>query len=93
MINPIKEQLLKEIDITQKHLNGLLFQYVQYLMAFIPDKDLVAIYEERPDIFCKASKLSEEEILRDYQLLKLAIMKLEDWITKNYNTTIDFTLQ
>lgn len=93
MINLVKEQLIKDIQDAQYHLNKLLFQYIQYLMTFIPDKDLLTIYEERPDIFCKASKLSEEEILKDYNLLKLAIMKLEDWTNKNYNTPIDFVIK
>ena len=54
-------------------------------MAFIPDKDLCSIYEKWADIFGKASRLSEEEVLKDYWLLKRAISVLEDWTKKNYN--------
>lgn len=82
---------MKDILETQKELNTLLFRYIQFLMAFIPDKDLVTIYEERPDIFCKASKMSEEELLQEYNLLKLAVTKLESWLRDNYNITLDFT--
>lgn len=82
---------MKDILDAQKRLNVLLFKYIQFLMAFIPDKDLTTIYEERPDIFCKASRLSEEELLQEYNLLKLAVIKLESWIRDNYNITLDYT--
>lgn len=62
-------------------------------MSFIPDKDLVTIYEERPDIFGKASKMSEEELLQECNLLKLAICKLESWLRDNYNITLDYTIK
>jgi hypothetical protein len=59
-------------------------------MAFIPDKDLATIYEERPDIFCKASKMTEEELLQEYNLLKLAVTKLESWLRDNYNILLEY---
>ena len=84
---------MQDIMEAQKQLNILMFKYIQFLMAFIPDKDLVTIYEERPDIFCKASRMSEEELLQEYNLLKLAIVKLENWIRDNYNITLDYTIK
>lgn len=84
---------MQDIMEAQKQLNILMFKYIQFLMAFIPDKDLVTIYEERPDIFCKASRMSEEELLQEYNLLKLAVVKLENWIRDNYNITLDYTIK
>lgn len=84
---------MQDIMEAQKQLNILMFKYIQFLMAFIPDKDLVTIYEERPDIFCKASRMSEDELLQEYNLLKLAVVKLESWIRDNYNITLDYTIK
>ena len=60
-------------------------------MAFIPDKDLVDIYESYFYIFPLVSSMSEEQILKDSSLLDRIIGIFERWVNNNYNTTLDFT--
>jgi len=60
-------------------------------MAFIPDKDLVDIYESYFCIFPLVSSMTEEQILKDSSLLDRIIGIFERWINNNYNTTLDFT--
>ena len=91
MISDLKRQLIKDIRDQELEVNKRKFKYIQFLMAFIPDKDLVDIYESYFCIFPLVSQMSEEQILKDSSLLDRIIGIFERWINNNYNTTLDFT--
>lgn len=91
MISDLKRQLIKDIRDQELEVNKRKFKYIQFLMAFIPDKDLVDIYESYFCIFPLVSQMSEEQILKDSSLLNRIIGIFERWVDNNYNTTLDFT--
>ena len=91
MISDLKRQLIKDIRDQELEVNKRKFKYIQFLMAFIPDKDLVEIYESYFCIFPLVSSMSEEQILKDSSLLDRIIGIFERWVDNNYNTTLDFT--
>ena len=49
-------------------------------MSFIPDKDLVSIYESYNIIFPVVSSMSEKELINDRHILDRVLQIFERWI-------------
>lgn len=90
MIGQIQKLFVKDIQEKELELNVLKFKYIQFLMSFIPDKDLVSIYDSYNVIFPVISQMSEEELVHNTHILNRVIQIFETWIHNNYNTTLDY---
>ena len=90
MIGQIQKLFVKDIQEKELELNVLKFKYIQFLMSFIPDKDLVSIYDSYNVIFPVISQMSEEELVHSTHILNRVIQIFETWIHNNYNTTLDY---
>lgn len=91
MISDLRNQLIKDIRDQELEVNKCKFKYIQFLMAFIPDKDLASIYESYNVIFPVISQMSEQELLHNEHILNRIIQIFERWIHQNYNITLDYT--
>lgn len=91
MIREIRDQFKKDIQEKELEVNKLKFKYIQFLMSFIPDKDLASIYEAYNVLFPVISSMSEAELINDRHILNRVIQIFERWIHQNYNITLDYT--
>lgn len=91
MIHEIREQFIRDIQEKELEVNALKFKYIQFLMSFIPDKDLASIYETHNIIFPVVSSMSEQELIGNKHILNKVIQIFERWIHNNYNITLDYT--
>ena len=91
MIKQIQDRFLNEMQQKETELNELKFDYIQFLMSFIPDKDLASIYESYWTVFPPISQMSKEQLL-DRHILDRIIGIFERWINNNYNIVLDYTI-
>lgn len=63
-----------ELDISQ-----VMYDYASKLLSLVEDDEILDLYKDNP-IFAKISSMSNEEILRDKDLLRKAIKCLEEFL-------------
>lgn len=69
----------------EREINKKKFDYIQQLMQFIPDKDLLSLYEKHRKFFVFVQSLSEEELYERPKVLDEAIIIFKSWLYNNYN--------
>lgn len=76
-------RLIKQFE---RDINKKKFDYIQQLMQFIPDKDLLKLYEKHRKFFIFIQSLSEEELYERPKVLDEAIVIFKSWLYNNYNS-------